>query len=185
MTTTTRNHVALALVLAPLISATPALGQEHPPSAQEMTQQIIQRSCESYGQSLVSAIRTTAHNLSDRAMLERNQVTLNRVDQQKTIRSILEGIIESEPDAASRQIITNAANDYLRSGRIESFERGLTGLTSACIKARANPQASPSTPQTIEDAPAPNREWRYRDDNQEQTPEQPRRSTLPSRDSYL
>lgn len=190
MTHITRSGIALAAVLAPLIASQAAHANEPSQSAEQITLKTQQVACQGYSESLVNVLRTTAYNLSREGMQANNQAPLNRTEQQSTIREILQGIIASETDTKSRQIITRAANSYLRSGRVESFERGLEGLTQACMSAKTNPQSQHSTPneakQAPAPAPAPQKQWRYRNDTQ-QKPEQKEKpkSRLPAQESYL
>ena len=165
---------ALSAAVITTLLTTPSLAQD---AAQDMATSMARTACQGYQDSLVNMLRTTNSDLSREATRERNEAPISNVTRQNTIRTILEATISSEPNPELRRILTQAANDYIRSQRVESFERGLNGFVDTCVQIRGqNYQQQP--PQNPQSAPPP------RQPNTNSRPERGQ-STLPARDSYL
>lgn len=180
----------LAAMIASTLTSLPAHAQS---AGSNQAAQMQAQVCQMYQNNLVQALQAAEAGLSDEALRADNLPPVSQAERQSTLRSILEGLIEAEQDRTSRQIITNAANRYLRSGNINTFAQGLDGLAEACMNTNQSRQApDTATQEPSQQAPAPGsgNQWRYRNNKPDNNSDAPsgqnnRESRLPSRDSYL
>lgn len=177
------RNLALSLTLTLSTLAYPALAQQ---GSSDIMHQATSMACTSYKDSLVNVVSTTTVELSRESLQAQDQTPISSRIQLRTVRQLLEGLIESESNQAMKRIITRASNDYLRSQNVESFSRGLNGLVDACIAARTElkrqqqlllDQAILNAPSPEMNVPSPPKPGANQNDRN--------RTVLPARDSYL
>lgn len=151
-----------ASILALLGTTTPTLAQ----SLDTADTAIARQTCEMYKNTLIDSLRLTEENLQAAMNSARPDERITRRIAQEIRRDVLQGLIDVETDPGLQRILTRAANRFMTTGRLDTYQQELQPLDQACPPVMAqrfeepemNTQSSPSPQTRTMRSPEPQRD---------------------------
>lgn len=102
-----------------------------PAFAQSATS-IATQACQTYKDMMITTLTLTEQGLLDANENSQPEVRITQRITQEIRRDTLQGFIDQEPNAELQRIMTRAANRFVTTGRIETFQQELRPFDATC-----------------------------------------------------